>query len=67
MEYRHSVGEWRVGEPKSKSGCRTIPLTDEAIEILKRQKQKNAGFKIIPMEWAEFVFLLACFANENLK
>lgn len=57
MEYRHSAGEWRVGEPKSKSGYRTIPLTDEAIEILKRQKQKNAGFKIIPMEWAEFVFL----------
>ena len=24
---------------------------------MKRQKQKNAGFKIIPMEWAEFVFL----------
>lgn len=32
-------------------------MADEAIEILKRQKQKNAGFKIIPMEWAEFVFL----------
>mgnify|MGYP002423606375 CR=1 FL=1 len=25
MEYRYSVGEWRVGEPKSKSGYRTIP------------------------------------------
>lgn len=57
MEYRYSVGEWRVGEPKSKSGYRTIPLTDEAIEILKRQKQKNAGFKVIPMEWAEYIFL----------
>ena len=57
MEYRHSTGEWRIGEPKSKSGYRTIPLTDEAIEILKKQKQKNSNFKIIPLEWREFVFL----------
>ena len=28
MEYRYKVGEWRVGPPKSKSGYRTIPLTD---------------------------------------
>ena len=40
MEYRHSTGEWRIGEPKSKSGYRTIPLTEEAVEILKLQKQK---------------------------
>lgn len=57
MEYRHSTGEWRVGEPKSKSGYRTIPLTDEAIEILKLQKQKNRSFKVILMEWSEYVFL----------
>ena len=25
MEYRYSVGEWRIGEPKSKSGYMTIP------------------------------------------
>lgn len=47
MEYRYSVGEWRIGEPKSKSGYRTIPLTDEAIDILKRQKEKNKKIKII--------------------
>ncbi len=29
MEYRYSIGEWRVGEPKSKSGYRTIPLTED--------------------------------------
>lgn len=57
MEYRHSTGEWRIGEPKSKSGYRTIPLTDEAINILKRQKEKNKKIQIIPMEWSEFVFL----------
>lgn len=51
MEYRHSTGEWRIGEPKSKSGYRTIPLTEEAVEILKLQKQKNRTFKVILMEW----------------
>ena len=57
MEYRHSTKEWRVGEPKSKSGYRTIPLTDEAVEILKLQKQKNRSFRVIPTEWADIVFL----------
>lgn len=57
MEYRYSTQAWRIGDPKSKSGYRTIPLTDEAIEILKLQKQKNQTFKLIPIEWAEFVFL----------
>lgn len=40
MEYRYSVGEWRIGEPKSKAGYRTIPLTDETIRILTEQKEK---------------------------
>ena len=57
MEYRYSVGEWRIGEPKSKSGYRTIPLTDEAIGILKRQNEKNKKITVIPMEWSAFVFL----------
>ena len=57
MEYRYKVGEWRVGEPKSKSGFRTIPLTAEAIRILKEQKRKNSNIDIISMEWADTVFL----------
>ncbi|MCI8635305.1 MAG: tyrosine-type recombinase/integrase [Eubacterium sp.] len=58
MEYRYSVGEWRIGEPKSKSSYRTIPLTDEAIRILKAQKEKNKKIKEeIPSEWQEQVFL----------
>lgn len=65
MEYRHSVGEWRVGEPKSKSGYRTIPLTDEAIRILLAQKEKNKKIKIIPMEWSEYIFL--CRKGEPVK
>ena len=57
MEYRHSTKEWRIGEPKSKSGYRTIPLTDEAMEILRLQKKKNKSISIIQIEWSEFIFL----------
>lgn len=57
MEYRYKVGEWRVGPPKSKSGYRTIPLTDEAILILENQRSKNKSLKLVPMEWKDIVFL----------
>lgn len=57
MEYRNSTKEWRTGEPKSKSGYRTIPLTDEAIRILKLQKKKNQSFSFISFEWKDTVFL----------
>lgn len=57
MEYRHSVGIWRVGEPKSASGYRTIPLTDEAVRILKDQKIKNSNLKVVPIEWSDYIFL----------
>lgn len=49
--------EWRVGQPKSQSGYRSVPLTDEAIEILHRQKLKNAMIKVVPMEWRDCIFL----------
>lgn len=57
MEYRYKVGEWRLGPPKSQSGYRTIPLTDEAIRILKAQKEKNKKIREIPEEWKDFIFL----------
>lgn len=57
MEYRHSVGEWRIGEPKSKSGYRDVPLTEEAITILKNQKEKIKSIKIINLQFRDFVFL----------
>lgn len=57
MEYRYSVGEWRIGEPKSKSGYRTIPLTDEAIRILTAQKEKNKRIESIASEWKDQIFL----------
>ena len=57
MEYRHSTKEWRIGPPKSKSGQRTIPLTEEALAILKKQKSKNQSKDVISIDWIEFVFL----------
>lgn len=65
MEFRYKVGEWRVGPPKSKSGYRTIPLTDEAIRILRAQKEKNSKIKVINLEWADQVFL--CRKGEPVK
>lgn len=56
-EYRHSTQEWRTGPPKSKSGYRTIPLTDEAISLLKLQKIKNSTFPLIHYEWKDTIFL----------
>ena len=57
LEYRYSTQVWSMGEPKSASGYRTIPLNDEALRILKDQKIKNSKIKVIPMEWKDFVFL----------
>lgn len=65
MEFRYKVGEWRVGPPKSKLGYRTIPLTDEAIRILKAQKEKNSKIKGINLEWADQIFL--CRKGEPVK
>lgn len=57
MEYRHSVGEWRTGEPKSKAGYREVPLTQEAIRILKNQQEKNSKLKVVSLKFADSVFL----------
>ncbi len=57
VEYRYKVGEWRIGEPKSKAGYRKVPLTEEAIRILKTQKEKNRKIREIPEEWSEYIFL----------
>ena len=55
MKYYYSTEEWRIGEPKM--GYRTVPLTEEAITILKNQREKNKRISDIPEEWQEFVFL----------
>lgn len=65
MEYRYSIGEWRIGEPKSKSGYRDVPLTEEAIAILRNQKEKLKHIKVINMEFKDYVFL--CRKGEPTK
>ncbi len=57
MEWRYQVGEWREGPPKSKSGYRAIPLTDEAVHILQKQREKNRRLKVCPIQWKDFIFL----------
>lgn len=36
LEYRHKLGYWRAGPPKTNNSYRTIPLTDRAYDILKK-------------------------------
>lgn len=57
MEYVYSMGEWRVGPPKSKSGIRDIPLTQEAISLLRDQKRKIAETKIVSITFSDLVFI----------
>lgn len=65
MEYRYSVGEWRIGEPKSQSGYRDVPLTNEAIRILEKQKEKISRMENINPEFQDYVFL--CRKGEPTK
>jgi integrase len=65
MEYRHSVGEWRIGKPKSQSGIRDVDLTDEAIAILHNQKEKLKSLKMINIDFKDCVFL--CRKGEPTK
>ena len=57
MEYCYSTGEWRTGEPKTKNGIRDIPLTQEAIDILKNQKEKLKRLKVKSIEFSDSIFL----------
>lgn len=57
MEYVYSDKRWRSGDPKSRSGARDIPLTNEAVCILKRQKEKIKGLNWDSTEFPGFVFL----------
>ena len=39
MEYRHSVGEWRIWEPKIRNSIRDVLMTEEAVEIKKTERK----------------------------
>jgi len=55
MTYRDK--QWRVNTPKSKAGFREVPLTEEALRILKGVKEKRSGLDVIPMQYHDTVFL----------
>ena len=57
LEYRYSVREWKIGEPKTKNSVRDIPLTQEAIDILNNQKEKLKSMKVKSTEFPDSVFL----------
>lgn len=50
-------GVWETRSPKSKSSIRDIPLTAEAIRILKNQKSKMRSLGVVPMEHRDAVFM----------
>lgn len=41
MEFHHGDHEFRIGEPKSKHGYRTISMTAEAYELLMRKYEQR--------------------------
>lgn len=57
MEFRESSRVWAIGEPKTKNGTRDIPLTQEAVVILRNQKEKLKSLKNIQIDFADNVFL----------
>lgn len=57
MEYQHSSGKWIIGEPKTRNSVRDVPLTQEAVNILKAQKKKLVSQNTIPAEFSNLVFL----------
>lgn len=57
MQFSPEAKEFIIGDPKTRSGKRDIPLTKEAVEILKNQKEKMKDLKVIPFEFADLVFL----------
>jgi integrase len=57
MKYVYATNEWRIGSPKSNSGKRVIPLTDVAIDVLKKQKEKNRNLEPFPMKYKDSVFI----------
>lgn len=57
MEFRYGDKEFKIGEPKSKSGYRTIPMTQTAYEILKAKEKEKSTRKICDLRYKDFVFI----------
>lgn len=57
LEFYKELGGWIENTPKTEAGVRTIPLTEEAIQILRRQKEKQKRVKVRQLRWKDNVFL----------
>lgn len=57
MEFRYSEQKFLTGEPKSKSGYRTIPLTQEAYDILKAKEHERSLEKVRDIRFKDIVFI----------
>ena len=57
MEYRYSVGEWRIGPPKTKHGYREIPITKANRDMLLELKERADAGRYVQDEFKEFVFI----------
>lgn len=57
MEFRFGDQEFRIGEPKSKAGYRTIPMTQTAYEILNAKEKERHAIKVLDFRYKDFVFI----------
>lgn len=57
LNFNNKSKEWQISTPKTKNSVRTIPLTNEAILILKKQKKKIDKYKVLNLKWEGFVFV----------
>lgn len=57
LVFQKSPKNWTVSETKTKAGIRDIPLTQEAIDIIKCQKEKMSKLPLVPLEFSGYVFL----------
>ena len=48
---------FRIGEPKSKAGYRTIPMTQTAYDILKAKEKERHTIKVLDFRYKDFVFI----------
>lgn len=54
---RTMISDGSINPPKSRSGIREIPLTQEAIQALNDQRERNKRLRQISFEHRDFIFL----------
>lgn len=57
MEFRYGYQEFKIGEPKSKYGYRTIPMTQTAYDILELKASEKDTRYVSDEKYVDFVFL----------